>query len=390
MTLRQRVTITEFSVYENTFPLVAGYLQTYALQDPRIAQAYDFETATFSIRSSLGEIAERLLEDESHVYGFSCYIWNMGLVRRVVDELVRLRPDAVFILGGPQVMNHGFEYIPQTGNVLVCNAEGEQPFYELLLEMLNPSPSLEGVSGITYRREDGELVTTPATPRLQTLEGLPSPFTSGLFDDGEYTFTVLETNRGCPFHCGFCFWGAATNSKVYKFDQLRVEKDIRWIAEQSISSVFIADANWGISPRDVDLSRHLVACREELGFPLSLVIAAAKNRPERVAEITQILVEGGLVTSQPISLQTVNQDALQLIERDNIREDKYTQLQQTLSEKNISSFIELIWPLPGETLATFKSGIARLCRLGADTLTVYPQLLLHNTALFEARETLGL
>jgi hypothetical protein len=154
--------------------------------------------------------------------------------------------------------------------------------------------------------------------------------------------------------------------------------------------VFIADANWGLSPRDVDLSKHIIDNRKKYGFPTSMVIAAAKNRPERVAEITDILVHGGLVTSQPISLQTVNANALELIDRKNIRENTYMDLQKSLNQKGISSFIELIWPLPGETLQSFKAGVGRLCRLNADTLTIYPQLLLHNTDIYQRREVLGI
>lgn len=389
--MKKRVTFVELSVYENTVPLVSGYLQAYAMQDPVIAAWYDFQFYSRSLRDGPQKMLAELLDHGSDVYAFSCYIWNAGLVRRLLDGLLPRLPDAWFLLGGAQVMNHAEDYIPPgTANVVVCNGEGEQPCYELLRQLLEDRRDLSQVSGVTFRADSGALVTTEKPPRLRTLDDVPSPFAAGLFDGAEYTFTVLETNRGCPFHCGFCFWGAATNSKVYKFDEDRVRGDIQWIAENGVASVFIADANWGLSPRDIELSRHIVRCREEFGFPTSMVIAAAKNRPERVAQITEILVRGGLVTSQPISLQTLNTEALRLIERENIRETTYTHLQRSLNEKNISSFIEMIWPLPGETLETFKAGIARLCRLDADTLTVYPQLLLHNTSLYDQREALGI
>jgi hypothetical protein len=313
------------------------------------------------------------------------------VVRRVLAELRARRPDAQFLLGGPQVINHAEDYVARDDrNVVVCNGEGEVPFQEYLRQLAGPAPDFAQVSGVSFRAADGELVTTPGAPRLASLDDVPSPFQAGIFDGGEYTFTVLETNRGCPFHCGFCFWGAATNSKVNKFETQRIMDDISWLARNGVASIFIADANWGLSPRDVDLSRHIVAQKREHGFPTSMVIAAAKNRPQRVAEITEILVRGGLVTSQPISLQTVNGDALRLIDRENIRETTYTELQQTLNDKGISSFIELIWPLPGETLESFRAGVGRLCRMNADTLTIYPQLLLHNTEIYRRRDVLGI
>jgi hypothetical protein len=52
--------------------------------------------------------------------------------------------------------------------------------------------------------------------------------------------------------------------------------------------------------------------------------------------------------------------------------------------------VELIWPLPGETFESFKDGLTKLCRSYADTIIVYPQLLLHNTAMYKQRELYGL
>ncbi|TCO61175.1 B12-binding domain-containing radical SAM protein [Actinocrispum wychmicini] len=391
MTAKKRVTIIELSVYENTVPLVAGYLQAYAQQDPLVRDAFEFDIFSASLSIDQRELVETLRSRGSDTYAFSCYIWNMGLITRVLPELMAVCPDAYYVLGGPQVINHFLEYAPVgEPKVVVCHGEGEHTFYELLRQLRAPEPDLSQVSGISYWSADGQPVETDKRPRIGQLDDIPSPFGAGIFDDGEYTFTVLETNRGCPFSCGFCFWGAATQSKVYKFDEDRVKADIDWIAEHGVASVFIADANWGHAPRDVELSRHIVAAKQEHGFPTSMVIAAAKNRPERVAEITEILVRGGLVTSQPISLQTVNPTALKMIDRANIRETTYTDLQRSLRERDISSFVEMIWPLPGETLDSFKAGIAKLCRLGADTLTIYPQLLLHNTALYNQKEVMGL
>jgi radical SAM superfamily enzyme YgiQ (UPF0313 family) len=391
MTREHKVTIVELSVYDNTLPLVAGYLQAYAQRQPDVSGAFEFDILSTSLSIEPTTLLEDLVGRESSVYALSCYIWNMGVVKQVLGPLLEARPDALIVLGGPQVMNHYAEYVPEgESRIIVCNGEGERTFADILRAYLADEPDWSRVPGVSFWSEASGRVDTESPPRIADLDEIPSPFEAGLFDDGEYTFTVLETNRGCPFSCGFCFWGAATQSKVHKFEGDRVMRDIEWIAKNNVASVFIADANWGVWPRDVDLSRHLVDMKKRYGFPTSLVIAAAKNRPERVAEITEILVGGGLVTSQPISMQSVNTSTLELIDRSNIREETYINLQKDLREKEISSFIELIWPLPGETLESFTEGVARLCRMGADTLTVYPQLLLHNTSLYRQRELMGI
>lgn len=134
----------------------------------------------------------------------------------------------------------------------------------------------------------------------------------------------------------------------------------------------------------------MVAGKERHGYPLMVNMQAAKNRPDRVTEITEILVVGGMLTSQPISLQTVSPDALEMVERANIKESTYVSLQLKLHEKKISSYTELIWPLPGETLESFRAGIGKLCRTGTDAVVTYPQLLLRNTPMERQREALGI
>lgn len=385
-----RVTFVELSAYESILPLASGYLQAYALKDPDIAAACRFEIFSAPVTDDPDAIAGELIGRGSDVYAFSCYIWNIGLVRRVFERVYAGRPDARYILGGPQVMHHAEEYVPpDREHVLVCNGEGEKSFHEYLRAVLAGDGDYGQVPGVTYWRA-GELVTTPAAERIRDLMDVPSPFTTGIFDGGGYTTAILETNRGCPFTCAFCYWGAATNSKVNKFEIERVKQDITWLCENDFVAIFIVDANWGMLSRDVELTEHLVECSKRYGYPVMVAMAAAKNKPDRMAEITELLVRGGLLTSQPISLQTLDPEALRLVQRQNIKPATYTELQRSLREKQISSYIELIWPLPGETLDTYRDGLTQLCRSRADTIIVYPELLLHNTPMFEKREEFGL
>jgi len=388
MTLR--VALVELPLYDNTLPLTSGYLQAYVRQDPTIAGAIEWSIHARAAHHPRESLLAELLEADADVYAISCYLWNMRRIRWLLDHLRARRPDAHLILGGPQVMEHLADYVqPGTANVAICNGEGERTFAAYLGQLHTGQPDLSQVPGLSYQSGD-TLVTTEKPARIKDLDEVPSPFAAGIFDGGEYTFAVVETNRGCPFRCSYCYWGAATNDKVYSWNVARVEQDLTWISEHGVESIFIADANWGALPRDVELTRHIVRCKERNGYPLMVSMQAAKNRPDRVTQITEILVDGGLLASQPVSLQTLSPLALKAVDRTNIRETTYVQLQSTLREKRISSYTELIWPLPGETLASFQSGIGRLCRSGADAIVTYPQLLLRNTPMEQHREALGI
>lgn len=384
------VTVVELTAFDKIVPLASGYLCGYASLDPQVASGYEFRIYDAPVTVDRETALADLTLHHSDVYGFSCYVWNMGLVRWLLAELLVRQPDAQFILGGPQVMSHAHEYVPdRRSNVVICNGEGERSFQQYLRQLLRDEPDLSAVPGISFWGDD-ELVTTERPERIKDLTEIPSPYTGGLYEPGRYTFAILETNRGCPYNCGFCFWGAATNAKVNRFETQRVLDDITWMSENGCVTIFLADANWGIAPRDVELTRHMLKCRERTGYPMVISMNAAKNKPERVAEITRLLVQGGMLTSQPISLQSMDTGVLTLIDRSNIRAETYTALQRTLREQDISSYIEMIWPLPGETTASFRKGITELARAQADTILVYPQMLLHNTPIYENRQRLGI
>jgi radical SAM superfamily enzyme YgiQ (UPF0313 family) len=282
-------------------------------------------------------------------------------------------------------MDHAYKYLtPDHENLVLCNGEGERTFSDYLQELLTCRPDFAKVRGLSFY-SDGQLVTTEKNERIKDLNEIPSPFLTGLFDRN-YGMATIETNRGCPFSCAFCFWGAATNSKVFTFNDERIREELTWLSNHDCVCIYIADANWGIYPRDVAFSEHIAELSRMNKMPNIVYYSAAKNRPERITQITEIFTNAGITTSQPVSLQTMNETSLEMIDRKNIRLSSYIELQNRLNEKKIGSFTELIWPLPGETLSSFKEGIDKLCAAKADTIIVYPQLLLHNTTLYKCKE----
>jgi len=386
--MTNKVTFVELTVYERLLPLVSGYLQAYACREPDIKRAFSFEKYSTTVKTPYLNILRDLEKSDSDIYAFSCYIWNMGLVKSLLNQLLVSKPHARFLLGGPQVMHHAHQYLNKRyENLVICNGEGERTFSEYLQELTNSRPDLSNVRGLSFYR-DGNLITTEKHERIKILDDIPSPFLGGIFDQ-PYTMAIFETNRGCPFSCGFCYWGAANNSKVFSFAEERVRDEITWLSNHDCLFLYIADANWGIYPRDVGYSEHIAGLAKQNKMPRMIYYSAAKNRPERVTQITEIFTEAGIVTSQPVSLQTMSEASLAAVDRTNIRLIAYNELQDNLAAKKISSFTELIWPLPGETLSSFKEGLDKLCEARAETITVYPQLLLHNTTLYHRREELG-
>ena len=174
--MNQKVTFVDLTIEEATLPLVAGYLQAYASKDPTITGSYDFGHYSTTVRTAAGTIINDLIKYESDIYAFSGYVWNTGLMRRVLPSLMEARPDAQIILGGPQVMHQAHRYLDaEKENLVLCNGEGEKTFYEYLLAQTEEQPDLSQVHGLSFYR-DKELITTCPHERIKDLEEIPSPF----------------------------------------------------------------------------------------------------------------------------------------------------------------------------------------------------------------------
>ena len=382
---KTRIAMVEVNVYSGMTPLGSGYLQAYATADPEISENYIFEKHSVSVDIDYQELENDLIALNCDIYTFSCYAWNIELMKKLIAALKQAIPKACYLLGGPEVMHQGHRYLdPGFPRMFVCNGEGEKTFAQWLKELKKDKPDFRLVKGLSFY-QGNELVTTEPQERITNLDEIPSPFLNGIFD-GYYLTSILETNRGCPFRCSFCHWGAATNDRVYKFDKERVKNEIAWISKKGIPSLYIADANWGMLKSDIDMSQHIANCAITNSAPLHVYFSSAKNSPDRVSEITRIFTKAGLIHTQPISMQSLDERTLEFVDRKNIKLSAYQNLQEDLNARGINSYIELIFPLPGETLESFTRGLTKLFETNASSIEIYCNLLLENTPQAEYKD----
>lgn len=387
---RKKVTLCELNYLPNMLPLVSGYLKAYAQKDAELKRLCDFTIYAQTVKTPSSELIKCLIDQKRDVYGFSCYIWNMGLIKRILPALIENVPRAKIILGGPQVQGRIADYVSREHeNVFIANGEGELIFSEFLREVVSEKNEFGKRPGLNFWKH-GEVVTTENPPHLADLDEIPSPFLEGIFDDIPFTTASFETNRGCPYTCAFCYFSKGHGErKIRRFSRARIEKEIRWLNARRMMYLFIADANWGLFPQDIEISRVISNLAKKSGSPMFIYFSSAKNRPDDVLEISKAFKESGISNCQPVSFQSLNPTVLELISRINIKPEKIEELQRKFEEHQINSYIEIIWPLPGETLATFQDGIGDLCEKEIGTITCYPLLLLPNTALWTRQEEFG-
>jgi hypothetical protein len=87
-----------------------------------------------------------------------------------------------------------------------------------------------------------------------------------------------------------------------------------------------------------------------------------------------------MLKATTLALQSDDHDVLVNIKRKNIKHDKFAELSRRYEAAGISTYVELIVGLPGETYESFVAGIDRVLDAGQhDSLSIYLCMLLENT-----------
>jgi len=346
-------------------PYSVGILKSYAAHDEEICKKFAFNEFIF-IRESLANLVEKI--GEVDILGISCYVWNWTLSLKLAEAVKERHPNCLIVFGGPQVPNDIEGFFAQYPFIDVAvHGEGEVTFHELLKMYSGPKhENLKGLMGTTfYDSHTGETFSGPPRPRVTDLETIPSPYLEGTFDDlfknKEYSWMVTwETNRGCPFKCSFCDWGSAIATKVRKFSDERLLKEIDVFSDKKVDLVFGADANFGIFKRDKEFALRLAKNKTETGYPNQFRICFTKNTTDRVFELAQIFSNAGMNKGVSISMQSLNDTTLENIQRNNIKMKFFKDLQKKYVAAGLVTYTELILPLPGETYASFVEGVDNL------------------------------
>lgn len=371
-------------------PYAIGLLQGYAqsrLADPAAVQ---FGIPIYR-RMSPDDAVQQLAG--SQILFFSVYLWNHALSSEIAKRYRDRCPEAVIVFGGPQVPENRerlarfMEDHPYVD--LACYTEGEEPFLKILENY--QQRSWRHVPGVAFRSGLDIEVTAPPS-RLEELDQIPSPYLSGVFDAlmaddshaaGSWS-ALMETNRGCPFTCAFCYWGAGDRRRVRSYSLERVFAEIEWFGRHKIEFVFCCDANFGILPRDMDIVERVAELKVHCGFPRAFSVQSTKNSTARIFNLQKRLNDAGLQKGVNLALQSLHRPTLSAIERSNITTETYGELLALFNSAGIPAFSDLILGLPEESYASYTQGVERVIRQGQHNRIQFINLtVLENTAMAE-------
>jgi radical SAM C-methyltransferase len=381
-----------------SMPLACGYLKAFAMSNEALRSDTEIRIFNYGGAAKLSKIApEVVLGYQPDILAASIFGWSHNLFGRLAETFKQVNPRGWCVFGGTHVANQAereFRLFP--GVDVIVNGEGEITFSNLLAAFLASASKheLSHIRGISYRAPDNSVLTTEPEPRIRNLDDIPSPFLSGaipmLDDRGEclYDAVTMETNRGCPYSCSFCYWGGAVGQKLHSFSHERLREELEFFGRHKIENICLCDANFGMTQADEDYLDSLLEVRSRYGYPRNLVSSWAKNKGKRFFSIARKMKSSGLQSDFTVSLQSLDPHVLELARRKNMRVNEFDDLCQWILDEGFEAYGELIWGLPGETYDSFLSGYDRLAKY-VPRIATYSNILIPNTEYHTNRQKYG-
>lgn len=328
-----------------------------------LANMGDLRTCTalreFTIARAPLEVAQELLAllgpaqpAQAQVVGFGVYIWNVVATGAVLRHLRELRPGLKIVLGGPEV-SHELDTQPLLAWAdHVITGWGDVSFPRLCRALLHgPRPLMQVIAG--------------EQPPLDTLA---LPYAEYTDADLAHRVVYVEASRGCPFKCAFCL--SALDKTAWAFDLPRFLEALGALYRRGARNFKFVDRTFNLKTGAA--LQILQFFLDRLSGPDAATAAGPgllvhfelipDHLPERLKQAIARFPAG--VLQFEVGVQTFDTTVQARIQRvqDNTRTE--ANLRWLVQHTQAHVHADLIFGLPGESLAGFACGFDRLLALG--------------------------
>ena len=322
----------------------------YSLQKFVTAYAPEYgrnvELAEFTINHYADDILQEIYRRRPDVVAFSCYIWNLQMIERVLEDLPRVLPEVQIWAGGPEVSYDAPEFLKKhdcmTG---VMMGEGEETFLELM-EYWHGKKKLNEIPGITWRDGEGEIKVQPGRPLLDMNR---IPFLYDELDDFEHRIIYYESSRGCPFSCSYCL--SSIDKSVRFRDAQTVVKELQFFLDRKVPQVKFVDRTFNCRHSHALTIWNYIREHDNGITNFHFEIAADLLNEEELALLNTM--RPGLVQLE-IGVQSTNQKTIEAIDRVMDFSHLCSVVKRVQSGHNIHQHLDLIAGLPWENFDSFR------------------------------------
>jgi len=297
----------------------------------------------YTINTRAIDIVEKLLEKKPKIIGFGVYIWNCQETLAVVSQIKKIAPEVTIILGGPEV---SYETEQQSlfdfANYVITGA-ADKSFYQLCKDIFDDKPPAKKI-----------LNSKPIE-----LKDLSLPYHLYNEEDLNQRVMYIEASRGCPFKCEFCLSALDKTSYPFELELFLTEMDN--LHQRGARHFKFVDRTFNLKIKTTlqILDFFLERMSDDLFLHFEVI---PDHLPEKLKDKLRLFPEGSLQFE--VGIQTFNEQVQAHISRKQNNQKSKDNLIWLRDNTHAHIHTDLIFGLPGETLATFSDSFDQLynCR----------------------------
>jgi len=333
----------------------------------------------YTINNHIDLIIREIVKQSPDVLGFSCYIWNYELVKKLVCELKKITPKTIIFLGGPEVSYDPKNVLAETACDAVISGEGEWVFCEFI-DRISKGEDFSDIGGITSLK-DGKAVQNPP-PKPISLDEIP--FVYDDYEELANRIIYYESSRGCPFKCQYCLSSGSGGVRFLSLE--RAFSDLKNFLNAGVSQVKFVDRTFNCDKKYAMKIWRFLDENDNGKTNFHFEIAAELLNQEML-EFLQTVRRG--LFQLEIGVQSTNPQTIKAVKR-NTDTQKLTPIIKALQKNsNMHLHLDLIVGLPYEPYDIFKHSFNYVYSLQPDQLQIGFLKLLKGSGLYENASEYG-
>ena len=308
--------------------------------------AYPVTCLEFTINQQEDKILEEIIKEKPDVIGFSCYIWNISMILRLIKNIKKILPHTWIIAGGPEVSYEPAALLEKQKDIdIVIMGEGEEPFRLLTEQFCSDLLDFSKIQGLAYR--NGGKVVCQGVGQPVPLDEIPFVYEN--WEGMEHKILYYETQRGCPYQCQYCL--SSVENGVRFLSQERIQRDLQFFLDRRVPQVKFVDRTFNCNKKHaLGIWRYVM--EHDNGITNFHMEITGDTLDEEILDCLS-QARPGLFQFE-IGVQSTNPDTLQAVKRNTAFEKLKPIVTRIKKWGNIHQHLDLIAGLPYENYASFR------------------------------------
>jgi radical SAM superfamily enzyme YgiQ (UPF0313 family) len=344
-------------------PLAAGYL-TSALKNSELrSEIIPPDVLDVYADSAL---VQKILERDPDVVGFTLYVWNVERSLYIASMLKQAKRDIRILIGGPETTPDNSWVLDHPAVDAGIFGEGESRMATVTRELLGGGKSRTIPDAFIGKFRPGRASHLVSSYELKNLA---NPYLEEFIDPARDGTIFLETVRGCPYRCKYCYYHKSFKDlRAHDWEELK--RTFEWIYSNGsdVKEIYLMDPTFNSRRGFRRVLKFLLHLRKRKDVRLHAELRADLLTSYDV----ELLRDAGLKTAE-VGLQTTNPAALKLAGRRGDLSDLSAGI-SLLKDAGIEVTTGIIIGLPGDTPETFKGTLDWLVKEQAYSV-VHPFML---------------